>query len=87
MVKTHKWMDGKLVVGEVGEINVGDVITFTCNGAGRGGHYGVTATVTKVKAKTFDATERERSYRPGTLWNLRKSDESVRIMLTWKEAA
>ena len=47
---------------------VGDVIEFTCNGSGRGGHYRVLAVVTKVNKKTFKATEKERSHDPGTLW-------------------
>jgi hypothetical protein len=49
-------------------VKVGDIICFACNGRGRGGHYGVTAVVTKVNKKTLACTEKERSYRPGTLW-------------------
>jgi hypothetical protein len=51
-------------------VKVGDLIEFTCNGKGRGGHYHVTAVVTKINRKTVDATEYERSYRPGTLWRM-----------------
>jgi len=51
-------------------VNVGDKVEFTCNGRGRGGHYHVTAVVTKVNRKTIQATEADRSYRPGTLWRL-----------------
>ena len=51
-------------------MKVGDLIEFTCNGRGRGGHYHVTAVVTKVNRKTVDATEAERSYLPGTLWRV-----------------
>ena len=54
-------------------MNVGDVVTFTCNGRGRGGHYSVRAIVTKVKPKTVDMTEADRSYRPGTNWNIPKT--------------
>ncbi len=48
----------------------GAKVEFTCNGRGRGGHYRVTAVVTKVRAKSFDAVEAERSYRPGTNWRV-----------------
>lgn len=51
-------------------MNVGDVVEFTCNGNGRGGHYSVLAIVSKVKRKTVDLTEADRSYRPGTRWNI-----------------
>lgn len=54
-------------------MKIGDKIEFTCNGRGRGGHYHVTAIVTKVNRKTVDATEAERSYRPGTLWRMPKT--------------
>ena len=47
---------------------VGQTVHFTCNGKGRGGHYHVTAVVTKVNRKTAHLTEKERSYRPGSLW-------------------
>ena len=59
------------------DLKDGDVIQFTCNGRGRGGHYNVTATVTKVNRKTVKATERERSYRPGTLWNVAVNEDTV----------
>lgn len=51
-------------------MKIGDLIEFTCNGRGRGGHYHVTAVVTKVNRKTVDATEFERSYLPGTRWRI-----------------
>jgi len=51
-------------------VNVGDKIEFTCNGQRRGGHYHVSAVVTKVNRKTVDATEAKRSYLPGTLWDM-----------------
>lgn len=50
----------------------GVVIEFTCNGRGRGGHYFVTATVTKVNRKTVAAVECNRSYSPGTRWSVSK---------------
>jgi len=60
---------------------VGDTIKFTCNGRGRGGHYHVTARVTKVNAKTLNATEALRSYSPGTLWNIRKDTEELYLYM------
>jgi len=57
------------------ELKDGDVFEFTCNGNGRGGHYNVTATVTKVNRKTVKAIERERSYRPGTRWCVAISED------------
>jgi hypothetical protein len=48
---------------------VGQTVHFTCNGKGRGGHYHVTAVVTKVNSKNALLTEKERSYRPGSRWN------------------
>lgn len=57
-------------IQSIKELTVGDKVSFTCNGRGRGGHYNVTAFVTKVNRKTFKATEAERSYSPGTLWNI-----------------
>lgn len=53
---------------------VGEIIQFTCNGRGRGGHYHVTAAITAVKRKTVNATEVARSYREGTLWNVKIDD-------------
>lgn len=58
-------------------LQVGDVVHFTCNGRGRGGHFNVTARVTKVNKKTFKATELPRSYSPGTLWNVSISEETA----------
>jgi hypothetical protein len=48
---------------------VGQTVHFTCNGKGRGGHYHVTAVVTKVNSKNALLTEKERSYWPGSRWN------------------
>lgn len=50
-------------------LSVGDTVHFTCNGRGRGGHYHVTAIVTKVNSKNALLTEKDRSYSPGTRWN------------------
>ena len=80
MVRTHGTKDGKpcWVFTKSGESpQVGDRIGFTCNGKGRGGHYHVTAIVTKAKAKTFDATEADKSYNPGTLWNVRNDSPNL----------
>lgn len=61
------------------QLEVGKVVVFTCNGSGRGGHYQVTATVTKVNRKTVKAVEANRSYRPGTNWTIDKTEiEKVR---------
>lgn len=35
-------------------------------------HHGATLVVDKVNKKSFKATEKERSYRPGTKWNVHK---------------
>lgn len=51
-------------------LQVGDVVRFTGNGKGRGGHCNVTVRVDKINRKTFNATEVEGSYRPGTLWGI-----------------
>ena len=53
-------------------MNIGQVIEFTCNGRGRGGHYHVSATVTKINPKTVKAIECTRSYSPGTRWIVAK---------------
>jgi len=58
------------------DLRAGQKISFTCNGRGRGGHYGVTAVVTKVNHKTVKAVEDERSYRAGTLWNISVSEDN-----------
>ena len=50
-------------------LKIGDTVHFTCNGRGRGGHYHVTAVVTKVNTKNALLTEKARSYAPGTRWN------------------
>ena len=60
---------------------VGDTIGFTCNGRGRGGHYHVTARITKVNAKTLNATEALRSYSPGTPWKIDKDIPDLCIYL------
>lgn len=54
-------------------MNVGDTIRFSCNGRGRGGHYAVYATISKVNTKTVDAVEDKGSYRPGTNWRVNKT--------------
>jgi len=53
---------------------VGDIVHLTCDGRGRGGHYHVTAIVTKVNSKNALLTEQPRSYSPGTRWNWPISD-------------
>lgn len=53
---------------------IGDIVHFTCNGRGRGGHYHVTVIVTKVNSKNALLTEQPRSYSPGTRWNWPISD-------------
>lgn len=45
------------------------IVYFTCDGRGRGGHYSVRAIVTKVNSKNALLTELPGSYRPGTRWN------------------
>lgn len=69
------------------QYRIGDVVSFSCNGRGRGGHYNVTARITKVNKKTFKATELVRSYRPGTPWTVNYSGEDSRICvdLSWRE--
>jgi hypothetical protein len=66
-------------------LQVGDVVSFACNGRGRGGHYNVTARITKINKKTFAATELPRSYRPGTLWQVYMDGKEVYVDLSWKE--
>jgi hypothetical protein len=51
------------------ECFVGQIVHFTCNGRGRGGHYSVRAEVTKVNSKNALLTESKGSYSPGTRWN------------------
>jgi hypothetical protein len=55
----------------------GMVIEFCCNGRGRGGHYHVAATITKVNPKTVKAIECNRSYSPGTRWIVYKDKIST----------
>lgn len=71
-MKTSQWVKTMYVRGELNRpLRIGDRFEFTCNGSGRGGHYGVTANITKINRKTVDATEAERSYSPGTRWRVR----------------
>jgi hypothetical protein len=56
------------------QLQPGKVIEFLCNGRGRGGHYHVYATVTKVNPKTVKAIEANRSYSPGTRWTVSKTE-------------
>jgi len=69
----------------------GQTVHFTCNGRGRGGHYHVTAIVTKVNSKNALLTEKERSYSPGTRWNwpieLLTSDEDYQSKCAASRAA
>ena len=51
---------------------VGDTAGFMCNGRGRGGHFSVTAKITKVNSKTLKLVESPGSYSPGTRWNVDK---------------
>jgi hypothetical protein len=53
----------------VNNVNVGDELFVPCRG--RGGH-GAHVIVTKVNNKSFKATERDMSYRPGILWTVSK---------------
>lgn len=63
-------------VNSPAELKVNDLIDFTCNGSGRGGHYSVKAIVTKVNRKTVAATEYNGSYKPGTLWRVTINPDS-----------
>ena len=56
------------------DFRVGRVIEFVCNGNGRGDHFRVAATITKVNPKTVKAVECNRSYRPGTRWVVDKTE-------------
>ena len=68
-MKTKQLVDGKWDYGPLlRKLSVGDIVTFTGNGRGRGGHYSVTLTITKVNRVTVEATEAKGSYRPGTLY-------------------
>ncbi len=51
-------------------LQVDDVVSFLCNGRGRGNHLRVKASVTKVNKKTFKALELPQSYSPGTPWTV-----------------
>jgi len=68
------------------ELRVDDIIGFTCNGYGRGGHYHVSGVVTKVNRKTVDVTEIPRSYHPGTLWRLHKERELAEGYITVEQS-
>lgn len=81
MIKTKQIVNGKWVYAWVaGTIQTGDRIEFTCDGAGRGGHYNVSAIVTKVNRKTLKAIEEEYSYRPGTKWVVATSQEFCKVL-------
>ena len=54
------------------QLAVDDKVSFLCNGKGRGGHYRVYATVTKINRKTVACTENQGSYLPGTRWIVEK---------------
>lgn len=69
-------LPGQWVYSDPETVQIGDTIEFSCNGRGRAGHYRVTAVVTKVNRKTVCATEKERSYRPGTLWRVSQDEDS-----------
>lgn len=60
--------------GPLIEYAVGKVIEFSCNGKGRGGNARVTAMITKINPKTVNATECNRSAKPGTSWTVSKSE-------------
>lgn len=80
-MKTKQLINGKWTFSEPTEpLKVGDIVEFTCNGKGRGGHYHVAAKVTGIKRKTFVATEHFGSYRPGTIWNLRLDEENLYVL-------
>jgi hypothetical protein len=77
-MKTKQLLNGKWVYAEASEpLKIGDKVEFTCNGAGRGGHYNVTAIVTGIKRKTFTTLEANGSYRPGTIWKLNLNTENL----------
>ena len=59
--------------GHTETISIGDTVKFTCNGSGRGGHYNVTGTITKINRKTIEVTESVGSYKPKTPWRLQTS--------------
>ena len=70
------------------ECFVDQIVHFTSNGRGRGGHYTVRAQVTKVNSKNALLTEIEGSYWPGSKWNwpiadlrTHKQDEAYSINL------
>jgi len=87
MLRTAELVDGKWAYKDANRpLAVGDIVQFTCGGRGRGGHYTVTAKVTKVNKKTFNATEWNRSYAPGTSWTVALDLESnIYIQLGYKE--
>lgn len=81
-MKTKTLINSQWVYAEADpdQLKVGDKVSFSCNGSGRGGHYSVTAIVTKLNKKTFKATEAEKSYRPGTPWRISKDIENLYIL-------
>lgn len=64
---------------EFADVKVGDELSFSCNGKGRGGHCRVTVTVDKINRKTLTATETDRSYRPGTIWQVHADTSMVKF--------
>jgi hypothetical protein len=83
-MQTRQFVDGKWEYKDLGrDLLVGDTVTFTGNGRGRGGHYSVTALVTKVNRTTFKCTELPGSYGPGTLyiWPKAPLDSPVTVIL------
>jgi hypothetical protein len=52
------------------DLTIGQIVKFACNGRGRGGHYGVTAVVHEIRRTKATLIEAERSYRPGTIWEM-----------------
>lgn len=66
--------------GEVRDVKPGDIIYFLCRGNGRGGHYSVTAKVTKVNRITIEATECVRSYGSGAQWKAHQNSTNLRIL-------
>jgi hypothetical protein len=81
-MKTKQIKDGKWVYAEASEpLKVGDKVEFSCNGAGRGGHYNVSAIVTGIKGKFFGALEAKGSYRPGTNWKLKLDASELYVVL------
>lgn len=80
-MKTKQIINGQWVFSEPTEsLKVGDTVTFSCNGRGRGGHYHVTSIVTDIKSKTFLSIESHGSYRPGTIWKMSLDAENLYLL-------